>query len=90
MSKKWYSLMKALRQFSIALIIIGGIFYLDKYILGNVILTIGGMLYGVHAFLLSFEKVYIEPNWELVYPELALGISEEDLHEIELKKSVKP
>jgi hypothetical protein len=88
MSKKWHHLMKALRQFSIAIIILGGMFYVNGIFLGNVILTIGGMLYGSYAFLLSFEKVYIEPNWELVYPELALGISEVELEEDE--QSVKP
>ena len=79
--------MRVLRQFSIAIMILGAIFYIDGVFLGNVILSIGGILYGVHAFLLSFEKVYIEPNWELVYPELALGISEDELDD-ETKQSI--
>ena len=81
MSKKWFYLMKQLRQFSIAIIIFGGMFYIEGIFPGNVILSIGGILYGVHSFLLSFEKVHIEPNWELVYPELALGISEDELED---------
>ena len=89
MSKKWFYLMKQLRQFSIAIIIFGGMFYIEGIFPGNVILSIGGILYGVHSFLLSFEKVYIEPNWELVYPELALGISEEELED-EKEQIVNP
>ncbi len=90
MSKKWYSLMKALRQSSIAIMIIGGMFYIDGLFPGVLILTIGGVLFGVHSFLRSFEKVPVEPNWELVYPELALGVSIDELNDDELKKSVKP
>ncbi len=77
MSKKWHSLMQALRQFSIATLIFGGMLFINGIPFGKWIITIGGSLYALHSFLLAFERVYIEPDWEIVYPELALGYSDE-------------
>ena len=62
-----------LRQGSISILLIGGVFYLNRFTGGVALLTIGGLSLAVHSFLRAFTPIYEEPNWELVYPELALG-----------------
>jgi len=90
MSRKWHSLMQALRQFSIATLIFGAMLFLNRFPGAKWIITIGGILYAIHSFLLAFEKIQIDPDWEIVYPELALGSSMEELKSEEVSASNNP
>ncbi len=72
-TKKFIQTLQVLRQGSISILLIGGVFYLNHFTGGVALLTIGGLSLAVHSFLRAFTPIYEEPNWELVYPELALG-----------------
>ncbi len=72
-TKKFIQTLQVLRQGSISLVLIGGVFYLNHFTGGVALLTIGGLSLAIHSFLRAFAPISEEPNWELVYPELALG-----------------
>ncbi len=72
-TKKFIQTLQVLRQGSISLILVGGVFYLNRFTGGTALLTMGGLCLAVHSFLRAFTPIHEEPNWELVYPELALG-----------------
>ena len=72
-TKKFIQTLQVLRQGSISLVLIGGVFYLNRFTGGVALLTIGGLSLAIHSFLRAFTPITEEPNWELVYPELALG-----------------
>jgi len=76
MRKKWLTMMKAVRQLSIALLVLGGVFSVNNYPGQFTLILIGGIGFSIYTFLRAFEKTIPEPNWELVYPELALGHSD--------------
>ncbi len=88
MSKKWLNIKKTIRQFSISILLFGGMSYLSNVTLGTTIITLGGLLYAAQAFMTAFETIEDEPDWEIVFPELALTNSE-DLEEIK-NESEKP
>jgi hypothetical protein len=72
-SKMFKKMMKVLRQFSICVIAIGAVIFINEYPAGKWILSLGGILWALYSFMKGFEPVFEEPNWELVYPELGLG-----------------
>lgn len=76
--KNYLRLLQFTRQFSLGLLILGGVFYLDQISFGPTILSIGGIGFAFYSFLSAFKPIHEEPNWELVYPELALGDVDED------------
>lgn len=83
-TKKITQTLQVLRQGSISLLLIGGVFYLNRFSGGVALLTIGGLSLAVHSFLRAFSPIHEEPNWELVYPELALGHHAFDTNENEV------
>jgi hypothetical protein len=72
-TKKFIQTLQVLRQGSISVLLIGGVFYVNHFAGGVALLTAGGLSLAVHSFLRAFTPIHEEPNWELVYPELALG-----------------
>lgn len=75
MSKKWNVLMQLLQGISKINLVLGGVLYLNDNLYGKWVLSIGGVFYAIYNFLLVFEKIHREPRWELVYPELASGMT---------------
>ena len=88
-TKKFIQTLQVLRQGSISILLIGGVFYLNHFTGGTALLTMGGLSLAVHSFLRAFTPIHEEPNWELVYPELALGHHDyQSEKEINAKKEV--
>ena len=80
-SKKFKTVMKFVYGWGGAIVIVGAMFKIQHWP-GATLMLIGGL--GVEAviFILSaFEPLHEDPNWELVYPELALGHAEELEHD---------
>ncbi len=77
MKRKILYFLQTLRQFSLGFLFIGGVFYVDHFPFATFFLTTGGLGFAVYCFLSAFKPIHEEPNWELVYPELALGDAEE-------------
>jgi gliding motility-associated protein GldL len=75
-SKRFKTVMKFVYGWGGAIVIVGAMFKIQHWP-GATPMLIGGL--GVEAviFILSaFEPLHEDPNWELVYPELALGHSD--------------
>ncbi len=80
-SKGWKKFMAKLYGFGAAVVIIGALFKIQHWE-GASIMLIAGLGTEALIFVFSaFEPIHEEPNWELVYPELALGHSDELDHE---------
>jgi hypothetical protein len=86
-SKSWHMFMQKLYRWSIALGVLGLTFhYLNNHSeatspfmrsVAVIMIVIGVCNVSIIWFLSMFEPIQEEPNWELVYPELALGDSED-------------
>lgn len=95
-SKKFKTIMKFVYGWGGAIVIIGAMFKIQHWP-GATVMLIGGLGIEACIFILSaFEPLHEDPNWELVYPELALGHSdsididgEEDGHHAVEHKSNK-
>jgi gliding motility-associated protein GldL len=72
-SKSWKNFMAKLYGWGAAVVIIGALFKIQHWE-GADIMLIAGL--GTEAFIFfmsAFEKPHEEPNWSLVYPQLATG-----------------
>ena len=82
-SKKFKTIMKFVYGWGGAIVIIGAMFKIQHWP-GATVMLIGGLGIEACIFILSaFEPLHEDPNWELVYPELALGHTEALDHEHE-------
>lgn len=82
-SKKFKTIMKFVYGWGGAIVIIGAMFKIQHWP-GATVMLIGGLGIEACIFILSaFEPLHEDPNWELVYPELALGNSDALDHEHE-------
>jgi gliding motility-associated protein GldL len=80
-SKKFKNTMKFVYGWGGAIVIIGAMFKIQHWP-GASIMLIGGLGIEAGIFILSaFEPLHEDPNWELAYPELALGHSDELDHD---------
>jgi gliding motility-associated protein GldL len=76
-SKKFKTVMKFVYGWGGAVVIVGAMFKIQHWP-GATVMLIGGLGIEACIFILSaFEPLHEDPNWELVYPELALGHSDE-------------
>lgn len=76
-SKGWKKFMAKLYGFGAAVVIVGALFKIMHWP-GADIALIAGLGTEALIFIFSaFEPIHEDPNWELVYPELGLGHSEE-------------
>ncbi|MBI1286869.1 MAG: gliding motility protein GldL [Flavobacteriales bacterium] len=69
--KKWKSFMAKLYGFGAAIVIVGALFKIQHWPGAGIMLTVGLSTEAVIFFFSAFEKPHEEPDWSLVYPELA-------------------
>ena len=82
-SKKFKTIMKFVYGWGGAVVIVGAMFKIQHWP-GATVMLIGGLGIEACIFILSaFEPLHEDPNWELAYPELALGHSDELDHDAE-------
>ena len=74
MNRKFLTLKMKVRQFGITSLTIGGALFINKTPFSTFFLVIGALLFVFYYFLSSFNEIKKDPNWEIVFPELALGI----------------
>ncbi len=72
-SKKWKAFMAKLYGFGAAIVIIGAMFKIMHWPGAGPMLVIGLSTEAIIFIFSAFEPIHEDPNWELVYPELALG-----------------
>jgi gliding motility-associated protein GldL len=70
-SKKFKNGMAKLYGFGAAVVILGALFKLQHWTGAGAMLTIGLSVEAIIFFFSAFEKPHEEPDWSLVYPELA-------------------
>jgi gliding motility-associated protein GldL len=76
-SKKWKAFMAKLYGFGAAIVIIGAMFKIMHWPGAGPMLVIGLTTEAIIFIFSAFEPIHEDPNWELVYPELALGHDED-------------
>jgi gliding motility-associated protein GldL len=80
-SKGWKKFMAKLYGFGAAVVIVGALFKIQHWPGASIMLIAGLGTEAVIFIFSAFEPIHEDPNWELVYPELALGHSDELDHE---------
>ncbi len=80
-SKGWKMFMQKLYGFGAAIVIVGALFKIMHWPGADIALIAGLGTEAVIFVFSSFEPLHQDPNWELVYPELGLGHSEELDHD---------
>jgi gliding motility-associated protein GldL len=76
-SKGWKLFMSKLYGFGAAIVIVGAMFKIMHWPGAGPMLVIGLTTEALIFIFSAFEPIHEDPNWELVYPELGLGHSEE-------------
>ena len=77
-SKKWKIFMSKLYGFGAAVVIFGAMFKIMHWPGASVMLVLGLTTEAVIFIFSAFEPIHEDPDWTLVYPELALGNEEEE------------
>jgi len=72
-SKKWKNLMAKLYGIGAAVVIIGALFKIQHWPLAGFFLIAGLSTEAIIFFFSAFEPPHEDPDWSLVYPELATG-----------------
>jgi gliding motility-associated protein GldL len=72
-SKKWKNFMAKLYGWGAALVIVGALFKIEHWPGASVFLVIGLSTEAIIFFFSAFEPPHEDPDWSLVYPELATG-----------------
>ena len=72
-SKKWKSFMAKLYGWGAALVIIGALFKIEHWQFASFFLILGLSTEAIIFFFSAFEPPHEDPDWSLVYPELATG-----------------
>ncbi len=72
-SKKWKNFMAKLYGIGAAVVIIGALFKIQHWPLASFFLVIGLSTEAIIFFFSAFEPPHEDPDWSLVYPELATG-----------------
>jgi len=80
-SKGWKLFMSKLYGFGAAIVIVGALFKIQHWPGASLMLIIGLSTEALIFIFSSFEPIHEDPNWELVYPELGLGHSDELDHD---------
>ena len=76
-SKGWKKFMSKLYGFGAAVVIVGALFKIQHWPGAGIMLTVGLLTESIIFVFSAFEPIHEDPNWELVYPELALGHSDD-------------
>ncbi len=80
-SKGWKLFMSKLYGFGAAIVIVGAMFKIQHWAGASEMLIVGLSTEALIFIFSSFEPIHEDPNWELVYPELGLGHSDELDHD---------
>jgi gliding motility-associated protein GldL len=72
-SKKWKNFMAKLYGIGAAVVIIGALFKIQHWPMADIFLILGLSTEAVIFFFSAFEPPHEDPDWSLVYPELATG-----------------
>ena len=80
-SKAWKNFMAKLYGLGAAVVIVGALFKIQHWPGAGIMLTVGLLTEAIIFVFSAFEPIHEDPNWELVYPELALGHSDELDHD---------
>jgi len=76
-SKGWKKFMAKLYGFGAAVVIVGALFKIQHWPFASEMLIVGLSTEALIFIFSAFEPIHEDPNWELVYPELALGHSDD-------------
>jgi gliding motility-associated protein GldL len=71
-SKAWKNFMAKLYGIGAAVVIIGAMFKIQHWPFASLLLVVGLSTEAVIFFFSAFEPLHEEPDWSLVYPELAM------------------
>jgi gliding motility-associated protein GldL len=85
-SKKFKNFMSKLYGWGAAVVIVGALFKIQHYPGAGIMLMIGLGTEALIFFFSAFEPPHVEPDWSLVYPELAGMYHESD--DVDQKKSI--
>lgn len=80
-SKAWKNFMAKLYGIGAAVVIVGALFKIQHWPGAGIMLTVGLGTEAIIFIFSAFEPIHEDPNWELVYPELALGHSDDLDHD---------
>ncbi len=80
-SKGWKKFMAKLYGFGAAVVIVGALFKIMHWPFAGPMLVVGLSTEALIFIFSAFEPIHEDPNWELVYPELALGHSDDLDHD---------
>ena len=80
-SKGWKQFMAKLYGFGAAVVIVGALFKIQHWPFASLMLIVGLSTEALIFIFSAFEPIHEDPNWELVYPELALGHSDDLDHD---------
>ena len=72
-SKKWKNFMAKLYGLGAAVVIVGALFKIQHWPLASFFLIIGLSTEAIIFIFSAFEPPHEDPDWSLVYPELATG-----------------
>ena len=81
-SKGWKQFMAKLYGFGAAVVIIGALFKIQHWPGASLMLIVGLSTEALICIFSAFEPLHEDPDWTLVYPELASGHGDED-HDVE-------
>jgi gliding motility-associated protein GldL len=81
-SRKFKNIMKFVYGWGGAIVIIGALFKILHLPGAGFWLTFGLITEAAIFFISAFEPLHEDPDWALVYPELAMGHSDHDLDEL--------
>jgi len=89
-SKRWKVFMSKLYGIGAAVVILGALFKIEHFKGAGIMLMVGLGTEAVIFFFSAFEPIHEDPDWSLVYPELATGEHSEgdDFNKIEDKGSI--
>jgi len=76
-SSGWKNFMSKLYGIGASVVIIGALFKIQHYPLAGLLLFVGLCTEAIIFFFSAFEPLHEEPDWSLVYPELA-GVPEDE------------
>lgn len=82
--------MAKLYGFGAAIVIVGALFKIQHWPGASLMLIIGLSTEAIIFVFSAFEPLHEDPDWTLVYPELATGHDDEDLDDIEVHTHEDP
>lgn len=84
-SRQWKLIMNKVYGIGASVVIIGALFKIQHWPFASEMLTVGLSVEAMIFMISAFEPLVEAPNWELVYPELALGKEGVDLENLPTK-----